>query len=319
VTAPNALRWNGRSGHYEVYYVTLTDPGTGLGVWVRYTLEAPLHGDPTCALWFAAMDPERGVSARKATLPIAELTATAEPFSLQIAQAQLTDTAATGAVEDVAWDLHWHTGRAYEPVPALLQRFASTVLVLAHGDVAVDGHVEIAGRSVEIKGARGGQTHLWGTKHAASWAWARCSDFRTAAGEPVPDTFIDGVSARVRRFGREVGPSTLLVGRIRGEDIRSTTLLSRQTTFGPEGWRFQAAVGAHRLIGEVEPDRRLLAGVTYHDPDGEPAYCYNSEAASMRLEVHERGKPSVTLLGTGRAHFEYGQRQPLQDLELHLR
>ena len=71
-------------------------------------------------------------------------------------------------------------------------------------------------------------------------------------------------------------------------------------------------------MAEVKPERRLLAGVTYHDPDGESAYCYNSEAASIRLEVHERGGPSRKLIGEGSAHFEYGQRQPLPELELHL-
>jgi len=27
----NDLQWDGGTGHYEVYYVTLTDPGTGVG------------------------------------------------------------------------------------------------------------------------------------------------------------------------------------------------------------------------------------------------------------------------------------------------
>ena len=39
---PNALQWNRQPGHYEVYYLTLTDPQTGLGVWIRYTMLAPV-------------------------------------------------------------------------------------------------------------------------------------------------------------------------------------------------------------------------------------------------------------------------------------
>lgn len=315
---PNALRWNGRPGHYEVYYVTLTDPATGVGVWVRYTLEAPLAGDPSCALWFAAMDPASGVIARKQTLPIAELTTDAEPFRLRIGSAELSEVAASGGIDDVSWELRWAPGRTYEPVPALLRPFASTVLVLSNGDTGVTGRCEFAGRTLELAGARGGQTHLWGAKHAQSWSWARCSDFLTESGEPVKDTFIDGVSAYVRRFGRELGPAILLAGRIGGKDFRASTLRSRASTFGPDGWRFAAAAGGRKLLAEVKPDRRLLAGVTYHDPDGEPAYCYNSEAASIRLEVHERGQRSRTLIGDGCAHFEYGQREILPELELHL-
>jgi hypothetical protein len=318
VTDPNALRWNGRPGHYEVYYLTLTDRASGVGVWVRYTLEAPVAGDPTCALWFAAMDPSTGVVARKLTLAISEMTANAEPFSLRIGSAELADGVASGGFDDVLWDLRWEPGRTYEPVPAMLRPFASTVLVLANGDTAVSGRCEFAGRSLDLSGARGGQTHLWGAKHAQAWSWARCGELQTEDGEPVVDTFVDGVSARVKRFGRELGPALLLVGRIDGVDFRASALRARRSTFGPDGWRFEAAAGRRTLVGEVTPQRALLAGVTYHDPDGEPAYCYNSEAASMRLEILERGRPARTLVGEGCAHFEYGQRQPLSGLQLHV-
>jgi hypothetical protein len=36
----NALRWAGQPGHYEVYYVSLTDRGSGWGLWIRYTMVA---------------------------------------------------------------------------------------------------------------------------------------------------------------------------------------------------------------------------------------------------------------------------------------
>jgi len=318
VAHANKLRWNGRPGHYEVYYLTLTDRASGVGVWVRYTMEAPLSGDPTCALWFAAMDPAGHVIARKRRLSIDQLNAAHDPFRLQIGEAELTDTSATGAFEDVSWDLRWRTGERYQPVPAPLRPFASTVLVLPHGDVPVSGRCKFHGRALELSGARGAQTHLWGAKHAQSWAWARCGEFHTKSGDRAVDTFIDGVSARVKRFGREFGPALLLVGRIDNLDFRSSALRARATTFGPDGWSFEASGGGRTVIGEVKPDRRLLAGVTYHDPDGEAAYCYNSEAASIRLQVHGPGERAQTLIGDGTAHFEYGQRQPVPGLELHL-
>jgi hypothetical protein len=321
VAQPNALRWNHRPGHYEVYYLTLTDRASGIGIWVRYTLEAPLAGDASCALWFAAMDPASHVShvvARKQTLPIDQLKAERDPFRLQVGEAELTDTSARGAFEDVSWDLHWRPGETYHPVPAPLRPFASTVLVLAHGEVPITGRCEFHGHTLELSGARGAQTHLWGSKHAESWAWARCGDLQTESGDRAVDSFIDGVSPRVKRFGRELGPALLLVGRIDGVDFRSSALRASRSTYGPDGWSFETALGRGTLVGEVKPDRRLLAGVTYHDPDGEPAYCYNSEAASMRLELHERGGRTRALIGDGTAHFEYGQRQPLSDLELHL-
>ena len=58
---PNALQWDGGAGHYEVYYLSATDRATGCGLWIRYTMVAPAAGagEPTCSLWFMAMDPER--------------------------------------------------------------------------------------------------------------------------------------------------------------------------------------------------------------------------------------------------------------------
>src|SRR6202035_578088 len=105
---PNALRWDGAPGHYEVYYVTLTDPVTGVGVWIRYTMVAPLSGDGEAALWFLAMDPRRdsqGTFGRKVSLPISALEAHPDPFSLRIGDATLLDGAMAGRFEDVAWDL----------------------------------------------------------------------------------------------------------------------------------------------------------------------------------------------------------------------
>jgi hypothetical protein len=38
-------------------------------------------------------------------------------------------------------------------------------------DVPITGTLTIDGVKVALADARGGQTHLWGTKHAAAWAW----------------------------------------------------------------------------------------------------------------------------------------------------
>jgi hypothetical protein len=331
---PNALQWKGQPGHYEVYYLTLTDPRTGVGVWIRYTMVAPVAADgedATCALWFLAMDPRPGRAptfGRKATFPIGELHAQSDPFELKLGDATLSEHGMRGAFEDVAWDLRWTPAeRGYEHVHPLLRRakVAQTVLVLPQADVAVDGTVEVAGERLALAGVRGGQAHLWGTKHAKSWSWVHCNDFATLDGQPVHDTFVDGVSVIVRRYGRDVGPNTPVVGRIDGADFNSTSplrVLGNDSTFSLTGWRFEAVDGRRKLIGEVDADRSQLAGVTYHDPDGELAYCYNSETASMRLHLYERARQvggwahRTTLVAAGRAHFEYAQRTPVSGLEL---
>jgi hypothetical protein len=329
----NVLAWDGRPGHYEVYYLTLTDPATGVGVWIRYAMLAPLPSsdEPASAsLWLLAMDPRAdggSVFGIKQTVPIAELRAEADPFALRIGAATLSDGAMSGSIQGASWDLRWTPGRSYAHVhPALrAAKVAATILTLPHADVALEGEISFGGRRLELAGARGGQAHLWGSKHANSWAWVHCNHFTTLDGKPVDDTFVDGVSVYVTRLGRKVGPSTPVVGRIDGRDFRSTSplrVVSNPSNFALTGWRFEAVDGACKLVCEIDADRRQLAGVTYHDPDGERAYCYNSETSSMRMHVFERAKQfggwvhRRTLVSAGHAHFEYGQRSPVPDIRL---
>jgi hypothetical protein len=330
----NALRWDGQPGHYEVYYLTVTEPDTGVGMWIRYTMVAPLPsaGAPaTASLWVLAMDPRPDrlpTFGRKTTVPIDRMQSTQAPFELTIEGARLHDRGMSGAFDDVAWDLRWEaSGRGYEHVHPALQRLgvAKTVLVLPHADVAIDGTVTLGDELLELRGARGGQAHLWGSKHASSWAWVHCNDFVDADGSLAPGAFVDGVSVFVPRLGREVGPNTPIVARIGGRDFRSISplrVLGNDSTFALTGWRFEAIDGDRKLVGEVDADRDQLAGVTYHDPDGELAYCYNSETASMRLHVFEHAhqvggwRHLSTLHAPGRAHFEYAQRTPLPDVQL---
>jgi hypothetical protein len=327
----NAMRWDGRPGHYEVWYATLTDPRTATGVWIRYTLRAPLVApEPAeCALWLAAMTPDGERYARRASFPVSELEAHADPFRICLAGADLSDRGAAGAVEDGTWELSW-TPRLPPAwfVHPLVERakVAQTELVLSHPDLTIDGTVRLGDRTLELDGARGAQAHLWGTRHAARWTWAHCNDLHAADGAPRPDTFLDGVSVYVERLGRELGPSTPVVGRFRGEDFAATdplALVRARSRFGLTTWQFEARDGRRRIVGEVDAPRDGLVGVTYHDPDGRPAYCYNSEVASMRLSVWDRTARGRfgwtlrdTLIADGRAHFEYGQRASLPGVDM---
>src|SRR5436190_4787869 len=314
----NVLQWDGTPGHYEVYYLSATDPATGIGLWIRYTMVAPLSGAATCSLWFMAMDPSGDVRlGRKVSYAVERLVADPEPFRLQIADSELSDRGMAGGFEDVRWDLSWEPGRPYEHVHPLLRRgrIAKTVLTLPHADLSIDGTVAFGGRELTLEGARGGQAHLWGSKHANRWAWAHCNDFGGNDG-----AFVDGVSVFVPRFGREVGPSTPVVGRFGGSDFASTsplTVMRNDSTFALTSWRFEARDGDRKIVGDVDAGRDSLVGVTYHDPDGDLAYCYNSEVATMRVQVLERegGQWNLVerLVAPGRAHFEYAQREPVPD------
>jgi hypothetical protein len=292
-------------------------------------MRAPLDGQPECALWFMAMDREGLHVARKATRPIEELTAQHEPFHLTLAGADLSDRGMAGEVDDAAWELSWEPSLpAVEHVHPLIRRtgIAQTLLTLVHPDLAISGTVRFGDRRLELDGARGGQAHLWGSKHAARWAWAHANDLRGIDGKRRPGAYVDGVSVYVPRFGRELGPSTPVVGRFGGRDFRATDpigVVRTSSRFDLTSWRFEARDGHRRVVGEVDTPRESLVGVAYHDPDGDPAYCYNSEVASIRLFVWDRtarGRFGWTLRDTlvadGTTHFEYAQRQPVDGVPL---
>jgi hypothetical protein len=325
----NVLRWDGGPGHYEVYYLSATDRASGLGLWIRYTMLAPLEGAGECALWFMAMDRAGSRFARKVSHPLEALVAQADPFHLTLAGADLSDRGMAGELDGVWWELLWEPSLpAAEHVHPLLQRagIAKTVLVLPHPDLAVMGTVRFDGHEFTLDGARGGQAHLWGSKHAARWTWAHANDLRGLDGAPRPGSYVDGVSVYVPRFGRELGPSTPVVGRFDGVDFRATSpvhVARSPSSFGLTTWRFEARDGKRKIVGEVDAPRDSLVGVTYHDPDGELAYCYNSEVASMRLFVWDRTAPGRfgwmlrdTLVADGTAHFEYAQRTPVAGVAL---
>lgn len=329
----NALRWDGGAGHYEVYYLTVTDPASGCGLWIRYTMVAPLAEtgeEATCSLWFMAMDPQdpgRNVGLKE-SWPVSRMTAATDPFRLEIAEATLADDGMRGEVGGARWDLRWSPAAApHRHVHPVLERakIAKTVLVLPHGNVPVSGTVSFGGRTLQLDGAPGGQAHIWGSKHATRWAWAHCGDFHTVEGEPRPGSFLDGVSVYVPRFGREMGPNTPVVGRVLDRDFCATAplhVLRAPSRFALTTWAFAAHDGNVRIEGEVDARREDLVGVTYHDPDGELAYCYNTEVASMRVHVYERPRRGAewalreTLVSDGRAHFEYAQRDTVPGLPL---
>jgi hypothetical protein len=333
----NALQWDGKPGHYEVYYVTFTDPGSGVGLWIRYTMVAPLPEtgeEATCALWFMAMDPANPSAnlGEKMSFPISQMRARATPFELRIGDAVLSDTGMSGALEHegnrCVCDLRWQPALpAYGHVHPVLRRagVAKRVLFLPHPHVEITGTVSFGGRRLEVAGARGGQAHLWGSKHATRWAWAHCNDFVDGSGSPRADAFVDGVSVFVPRFGRQIGPNTPVVARIGGADLLSTSPLAVQrnpSEFALRGWKFEARTLRRKLACSVTARMQDFVGVTYHDPDGELAYCYNTEVADMRMEVFERARPftewrKVDELASDRhAHFEYAQRTPLEGVEL---
>lgn len=324
--ADNLPRWDGqRRGCYEVWYLTWVDLATGDGCWLRYVIEAPLPGvgEPYAQLWFArlcARDPARSFAINR-RFAIASLATSREPFEVRIGPARLAHDAARGSLSGdghaVEWDLRWTPGeRTLRQLPPIMYErgLGETTVLSPNVDVALTGTLTIDGERVALAGAPAGQTHLWGTKHAAAWAWAHCNAF-----DDRPGVTLELLHVRLRRRGLAVPPMTIAVLRRPGEELAlnrfdQAFLSGPATTTATGRVGFRAGGLLQKIEGELSCAPTDLVRAHYHDPDGDERYCHFTALGDLRLTVSRRvgGRWQVTdrLTATRRAAFEIGADRP---------
>lgn len=322
----NLPRWDGqRRGFYEVWYLTWTDPATGDGCWLRYVIEAPLAGvgEPYAQLWFArlcARDPARSFAINR-RFPIASLALGRAPFEVRIGPARLVHDGARGSLSGdghaVEWDLTWAPGdRTLRQLPAIMYErgLGETTVLSPSVDTRITGSLTIDGERFALTAAPAGQTHLWGTKHAAAWAWAHCNAF-----DDRPGVALELLHVRLRRRGLAVPPMTIAVLRLPDQELALNRfdqgLLSGPATDLATGRvRFRAGGLLTRVEGELSCTPADLVRAHYHDPDGEERYCHFTALGDLRLTVSRRvrGRWQVTdrLTAARRAAFEIGRATP---------
>ncbi len=318
------MRWDGRPGHYEVWYLTLNDRATRTGFWIRYTMEAPAAGEAHAELWFAFFDradARKSFALRRRT-PIAAFVETRDPWRLALGDASLTHGAAAGAIEGAGhaarWELAFQPGaETFRHLPDALYRspLAQTKVLSPSLQARFRGRIVVDGRTIELGGDLGGepgcQTHLWGRKHAHAWAWAHCGAFREDEGAVV-----EAVTARLRRGPVVLPPLTVLYVRAGGEEHHFRSLWQAPLLRGAwETGRYRVSARTARARVEAEFTCRPedLVRADYRDPDGEPSFCMNSEVADARLVILRRDgfrwREVVHLTAPGLGHFEYAARE----------
>ena len=278
-----------------------------------------------CALWLVAMAPDGDRFARKATFPATELDAATDPFRADARRgrpqrprrgAATSTRRRVGAVVGAAPAAL----RVRPPAPRARRGRQDRARPPARRPRDLAGPCRLGERACSSSTAPAAARPTCGApRHAARWAWTHCNDLRGADGAPRPDTFVDAVSVYVERLGRELGPSTPVVGRFRGEDFAATdpvALVRARSRFGLSTWRFEARDGraADRRRG------RRAAGDARRRHLPRPRRRARPTATTARWP--RCGSPSGTappagalgwtlrdaLVADGRAHFEYGQR-----------
>ena len=322
----NYQRWDGVSpGHYEVWYLTFNIHPSGAGIWLRYTLEAPIHEAPYTQLWFAYFHPNDPAAtfAINKKFSIDKLTSQQQPFSLSIANASLTHTSAQGTLHgkdrQVSWDLSWpanNTTHFQLPKSMYLRGgIGDTTVLTPTIHTHLQGNLQIDGKTLPLNNAPGGQTHLWGRKHAHEWAWGHCNAF-----EDHPDAALETLTVRLKKAGYVLPPITLVTLYLHGKEYRWTRFIDALRTAGSYGTAHYSfsAHGLHtRLEGEYICDPQNMVCAQYVDPDGDPAWCQNTEVGDLTIRVYERsgllGKWAqlANLRANKKGHFEIGSRIPV--------
>jgi hypothetical protein len=308
--AANARRCQDRPGTYEVWYLTINDPATRRGFWIRYSTLHPSAGskdlEPEAALWafmFDREDPAANWGAKR-TVPMQAVQSRARPFHLQIGDAALTREGGAGELRTergtARWDLRWESREP--PFPFLRPRWqglSSVANIGVQPALSITGTIEINGRSHHLDGAPGGQQHTWGTSHALAWNWG----FASGHG-----FWVDGATSRVRsRLGRVV------TGTAVGAQARSERFLFNGPirallnggAISPRAWIAAARLGDRRLVVKITPRPEDLIGVTYADPAGGKRYCYHTELADLDLRLFRRSEPLAQITRPAVAAFEY--------------
>ena len=324
----NQMRWRpGKRGHYEGYYVAFNHPESARGYWIRYSMVAPTDADrePFAQVWFMRTD--RGATPRnralRTTFPIGELQSEAAPFSVQIGASALADSGCHGELSDDGGDVRWDL--TFEallpgivPTPEWGARMA-TCYIEPHPLLRISGTIREGDVETAIDGWLGEQAHVFGARHSQRWHWAECKHLG------APGRAFTGVAAWPRLPGPSRSITSLFLDLAHGRRMLKNTTLSlfkARTSHSPSGWEFDGEYGRQRLAGSIKPDRDDLIGVTYHDPSGQPIYCYHSELADLSLRYYTRStrsgdwKLEEEIAAPGSSAFEYGCFEPLEGTPL---
>lgn len=317
----NLLIWDGETrGHYEVYYLKLNDPEAEVACWLRYTLSAPLRGEPVAELWgifFNRNEPARNL-ALKAACPWSEATGSRDSFRFQIGAAVLEHARAQGELwrgdQVLRWDLRWEpntTSLRHLPFEWMYRSpFPKTKVLSPNFDIRVSGALEVNGRSYRLQDALGQQSHLWGTRHAEEWVWGHCNAF-----EEDETAVFEGLSARVRIGPLLLPPLTLFCLQSRGRLYLLNgpwQLLTNRSSAGVGMWRFAGRGSGIRIEGEARCAIEHVVGAEYTDPDGGKRWCHNTKVGDLDLTIFERKgrtwRKVQTLTSCGTCAIEWVER-----------
>jgi hypothetical protein len=318
----NAVRFTGRPGHVESYFVRANHPTRPLAVWLKATILAPLDGPPVAESWFIWFDGERQESlAQRHTQPWGEARfpsghdtrVAAAGLALDVAPrggASGTVRTANGPVE-VA--LRWEPEASPIAAPLCLLPaevlvrgpFPKSKLLTPLPALRVSGTLALPGETVTLDGWPGMQGHNWGREHAFEYAWGQCLF-------PGEDTMVEGFTGRIRAAGLTSPRISALVVRRGGRSYRFDTLFDvwrQHAELSTERWhlRLRGRDGEAELT--MDAAGRPMVCLGYWNPGGALSYCFNSKLARTSLTVRPGDGAAFTCESAHGGALEFLRRE----------
>lgn len=288
----NERQWQGRDhkGHYEGWYVTVVDPNTKTAFWFRYTLYSGHDGDAHASLWAFTFGLPGGDIEGRDEYPISVFD---DSKGLKLGPASLTDKGAKGELGEGArrinWDLKFTPSRLswQHFSPGLYKLGLSKTCVNSRSlDMDVSGQITVGEQVIKLNQWPGEQSHIWGRRPTALYAWAHCNAF------DVPGVVFEGVNAKIQKGPLSLpwGGPLLFVREGERFEIRKFFEMfgvSSKQRYGL--WEFEAQSGSSLISGQVRVPATAVVAVEYQDPSGGPeVYCHNSLLAEMDVVEYQK-------------------------------
>lgn len=298
IKARTAEEWNlpayrGKGGHVESYFLKGNDPETLRAFWIKFTIYAPLRGNPLGEVWAILFDPHsRTVIGAKESYLLSECSLEGGK-PIRMGHSTLSSTSTEGKIHNgEGKEIRWSLSFRSELPPLVL--FPSRLMyhlplprsktVTPHPYLLFSGTIHSPLGEWAFRNAPGCQGHNWGKEHAFSYAWVHCNLWEKREG-----IVFEGLSARVKVGKRILPPLSLGALILPGgktlffRGIKALT--SRDIHFDPTTYRFSLRGEFYTLEGEARMDPQVSAGLTYLNPDGTPGYCLNSKTSDLVLKL----------------------------------
>lgn len=229
-----AARWHGQPGRLEVWYATLTDPDSGLGLWIHHELVARTDGSTRLHGWATAFVPgERPVSGRFGPVDVAAMDAPhlADPEDpedpatrayVRVGVVSAGPDRLQGEAGALRWRLKVRDGG--EPLFTFPRwSWRSEVLpaaqVVPSPSATFSGEVRVGDRMFRLREATGAVARIYGHGYGSRWGWLHAD----LGGGDV----LELVAAVSTRPGlRHLPPLPLLQLRAGGRDWPRSPLLA---------------------------------------------------------------------------------------------